>query len=153
MAEMENEIKLDPIGEVHVENGVFSIQVKEKYRDGLTNIHGFSHLGDKPEYRNHLINEKPYKAGPEKVGVFATRSEFRPNPVLITTIFVDEIDMDNGIIKTPYIDAEHGTPVLDIKPYHRIERVEDCRVPQWCEHWPSSYEKAAAFDWENEFNF
>ena len=77
---MENEIKLDPIGEVHAENGVLSIQVKEKYRDGLTNIHGFSHLqivwwghlGDKPEYRNHLINEKPYKAGHEKVGVFAT---------------------------------------------------------------------------------
>lgn len=44
MAKMENEIKLDPIGEVHAENGSFYIQVKEKYRDGLTNIHGFSHL-------------------------------------------------------------------------------------------------------------
>ena len=158
---MKNAIQVNPIGSIHSRNGRYSIEVKDKYKKGLTSIDGFSHLQvvwwgnlfDEPEHRSQLIAEKPYKKGPAKIGVFATRSQFRPNPILITTVFVEEIDFDRGIIYTPYIDAEDDTPLLDIKPYHFYERVEKCEVPQWCSYWPSSYEKSANFDWENEFNF
>ncbi len=158
---MKNKIEVNSIGSIHSENGAFYIQLEDKYREGLTSINGFSHLQivwwgnlfDSPEHRNQLTTEKPYKTGPEKIGVFATRSQLRPNPILITTIFVEKIDFENGRIYTPYIDAENNTPLLDIKPYHLYERVEDCNVPQWCSHWPSSYESSANFDWENEFNF
>ena len=158
---MKNSIQVNSIGTIHSENGLFYIKVKEEYKNGLTSINGFSHLQivwwgdlfDKPDQRKNLITEQPYKTSPEKVGVFATRSQFRPNPILITNIFVEKINFDKGIIYMSYIDAENDTPILDIKPYHLYERIENCKVPDWCNHWPSSYEKSASFDWEKEFNF
>ena len=158
---MKHSIQTKSIGTIHAAKGTFSISVDEAYRSGLTNINGFSHLQivwwgnlfDKAEHRMQLINESPYKNSPANLGVFATRSQFRPNPILITTIYVEKIDVANGIIYTPYIDAENGTPLLDIKPYHPYENVKTCEVPPWCNHWPTSYEDSAAFNWEAEFNF
>ncbi len=158
---MKNSIQVKSIGTIQAERGIFSILIHEDYRSGLTNINGFSHLQivwwgnlfDKVEHRKMLINKKPYKNSPAKLGVFATRSQFRPNPILITTIYVDRIDLEKGIIYTPYIDAENGTPLLDIKPYHKYQNVVNCEVPTWCSHWPDSYEESAKFNWEGEFNF
>lgn len=158
---MKKGIQTKAIGIIQVEKGKFSISINEDYKSGLTNIEGFSHLQivwwgnlfDKEEDRKQLVNKKPYKTSPNELGVFATRSQFRPNPILITTIFVEKIDLKKGIIYTPYIDAENGTPLLDIKPYHRYENVQNCEVPKWCDHWPSSYEESATFVWEAEFNF
>lgn len=158
---MESKIQIQPIGIFHIENHNCIIKINQEYRAGLQNIRGFSHLqivwwgnlSDTPAYRARLVENKPYKKGPDKIGVFATRSQFRPNPVLITTIAVLKIDEHNGLISTPYTDAKDGTPVLDIKPYHLFERVKTCRVPQWCSHWPQWYEDAGMFNWQNEFNF
>jgi tRNA (adenine37-N6)-methyltransferase len=158
---MEEKIQIQQIGIVKTSNREFSIHLEKKYLTALTNIEGFSHLQivwwgnlyDVPQYRANLISDKPYTKGPNKIGVFATRSPVRPNPILITTITVQRIDYENGIIFTPYIDAENGTPVLDIKPYHLSERIKNCNVPQWCEHWPRWYEDSATFNWQNEFNF
>lgn len=158
---MKNDIHIHSIGSIYAENGEFFINVKEEYLDALTSLNGFSHLQilwwghltDNAEHRSHLIAKKPYKKGPNEVGVFASRSQFRPNPILITNIFVQEIDFENGIIRTPYIDAENNTPLLDIKPYHAHEKIENCGTPDWCSHWPSNYEESAHFDWQNEFNF
>jgi tRNA (adenine37-N6)-methyltransferase len=158
---MENKYQIKPIGFVKATNHVFSIQLEKEYLSALTNIEGFSHLQivwwghlyDTPENRANFTCIKPYKIGPDTIGVFATRSPVRPNPVLITTIYVQQIDYEKGIIYTPYIDAEQGTPVLDIKPYHLSERIRDCMVPQWCKHWPEWYEDSASFNWQNEFNF
>jgi len=158
---MENNIKIHPIGKVIHANNMFGIQLEKKFIPALTNINGFSHLQvvwwgnlyDDEKQRSKLVIAKPYTKGPEQIGVFATRSETRPNPILITTIMVIEIDFENGIINTPYIDAEIGTIVLDIKPYHKTERVQNCEVPQWCNHWPKWYEEGGSFNWQNEFNF
>jgi len=158
---MENAIRTSAIGVINAEKGMFSISVNEDYIRGLTNINGFSHLQivwwgnlfDKAEHRKQLTTKKPYKNSPAELGVFATRSQFRPNPILITTIFVEGIDLEKGVIYTPYIDAENGTPLLDIKPYHQHEKVNNCEVPTWCSHWPKSYEDSAKFNWQAEFNF
>lgn len=158
---METKIRINLIGKVIAENNMFSINLEKEYYSALKNINGFSHLQviwwgnlfDNEEYRDQTICKKPYTCGPDELGIFATRSQIRPNPILITTIYVNKIDVDKGIIYTPYIDAENNTPVLDLKPYHLIERVKDCRVPDWCNHWPKWYEDAATFDWEKEFNF
>jgi tRNA (Thr-GGU) A37 N-methylase len=62
------------------------------------------------------------------------------------------VDLENGLVIVPWIDAEDGTPILDIKPYHpSSDRVRDVRMPEWCAHWPQSLEDSAAFDWEAEF--
>ncbi len=158
---MKKEMQLKQIGKTGFENGKFFIELEDKYKSGLINIEGFSHLqiiwwghlGDTEEKRGNIVIQKPYAKGPDKIGVFATRSESRPNPILITNIFVQEIDLDKGRIYTPYIDAEIGTPVLDIKPYHLSERIKQCKVPKWCNHWPEWYEDAGDFDWKGEFNF
>jgi tRNA (Thr-GGU) A37 N-methylase len=154
-------MQLYEIGRVEKENGLFCIKLQKEFVSALTNINGFSHLDivwwgslyDNQEARKILITEKPYKKGPDKLGIFATRSPVRPNPILITTIYVTKIDFEKGIIYTPYIDAEPGTPVLDIKPYHKSSRIKNLNVPDWCKHWPEWYEDSANFDWENEFNF
>ena len=99
---MENTIQTKPIGIINVQQGMYSIQLDEAYRSGLTNINGFSHLQivwwghlfDKAEHRKVMINKKPYKKSPAELGVFATRSQFRPNPILITTIYVEKIDLE-----------------------------------------------------------
>ena len=84
---MKNATQLNSIGSIHSVNGKFYIKVFDKFKKGLTGIDGFSHLqivwwGDifqEPKQSGQLITEKPYKTSPEKVGVFATRSQFRPN--------------------------------------------------------------------------
>jgi tRNA-Thr(GGU) m(6)t(6)A37 methyltransferase TsaA len=158
---MENNIKIESIGTVHSSEDQFYIELEKEYVPALTNIEGFTHLQilwwghlyTTPEMRQHLIAEKPYKKGPDKLGVFATRSPVRPNPVLLTNVFVISVDHTLGRIYTPWIDAEDGTPVLDIKPYHGEERIKEYHVPEWCKHWPSWYEESATFAWEEEFNF
>ena len=53
-----------------------------------------------------------------------------------------------------YIDAFDCTEVIDIKPYvPSIDRIENPDVPDWCSHWPKSYEESGDFDWEEEFRF
>jgi len=158
---MDVNFQIESIGVVNVDANEFSIQIDKAYVAALENIEGFSHLQivwwghlcDTPQNRSSLISEKLLKKGPDKIGVFATRSPARPNPILISIIKVKEIDYKNGIIYTPNIDAGHGTPVLDIKPYHLMERVKDCKVPQWCQHWPQWYEDSTAYNWKDEINF
>lgn len=156
------EFKLRQIGTVNQGENGFRIQLDSEYREGLTEIEGFrwlniiwwAHQFDIEEYRNILITDKPYKKGPDKLGIFATRSPLRPNPIAVTAVYVSRIDFESGILYTPYIDAEPGTPVLDIKPYHgSSDRVDGWQVPDWCRHWPETVEDSADFAWEDEFNF
>lgn len=148
------------IGTIETSNGAYSIQVAPEYRPGLTELSGFGHIHvlfwcdklDSPEYRAFVSCPKPYRKAPETVGVFATRSPARPNPIALTICQVTAIDPDEGTVHVAYIDADHGSPLLDIKPYHPgIDRVRDPQVPQWCAHWPAWYEDVAAFDWAAEF--
>lgn len=88
------------------------------------------------------------------MGIFATRSPVRPNPIALSTAEIIGIDYQNGIVQIAYIDANDNTPLLDIKPYTpSLDRVETPGVPAWCSHWPQSLEESASFAWENEFNF
>jgi len=158
---MDKNIIIKPIGIVQATDNSFVIKLNNELIPALTNLDGFSHLYilwwgqlfDQSEYRQIVITDTPYKAGPNKIGIFATRSPIRPNPVLLTIIYVNKIDYEKGAIYTPYIDAEDGTPILDIKPYHANDRVKEINVPDWCSHWPKWYEDSATFNWQNEFNF
>jgi tRNA-Thr(GGU) m(6)t(6)A37 methyltransferase TsaA len=155
---MNEEFQIKAVGSVRIRNDTCSIQVDEKFLPALTNIDGFSHLQvvwwghltDSDRWRNHLLLDKLFKKGPDQMGVFATRSPVRPNPILVSTIEVQAIDFNEGIIYTPFIDAEDQTPVLDIKPYYWMERVRGCKVPTWCQHWPLWFEDSLAFDWREE---
>ena len=59
----------------------------------------------------------PRLGGNTRMGVFATRSPFRPNPIGLTAMKIDKIDPERGIISCTGADMTDGTPVYDIKPY------------------------------------
>jgi len=154
--------QVTPIGKVNIkEEGMF-IELEPKYIPALQALDGFSHLSviwwfsdfDNVKMRNILETPQPYKNAPAVMGIFATRSPVRPNPIALTTAQVINIDHEKGVIRIAYFDAKDGTPVLDIKPYTPSnDRVENPGVPEWCRHWPMSLEQSGNFDWENEFNF
>ncbi|MCU7843089.1 MAG: tRNA (N6-threonylcarbamoyladenosine(37)-N6)-methyltransferase TrmO [Candidatus Thiodiazotropha sp. (ex Monitilora ramsayi)] len=61
----------------------------------------------------------PRLGGNQRVGVFASRSPFRPNPIGLSVVKLDRLEIDGGQIRLHLsgIDLLEGTPVLDIKPY------------------------------------
>lgn len=154
--------QVESIGKVSIkEEGVF-IELEPKYIPALKALNGFTHLSvvwwfsdfDNKEMRSTLETSQPYKNAPEVMGIFATRSPIRPNPLALTAVQVINIDYVHGILHIAYIDANDGSPVLDIKPYTpSLDRVEAPGVPEWCAHWPESLEQSARFDWESEFNY
>lgn len=159
---MSSEIKINSIGDIKVGKGRFYLSIKKKYREALKELEGFSHINviwwgnqsDSFENRDILVVNKPYKKGPDTVGIFATRSQLRTNPVLITIVPLISVDLNKGIVELPWIDAESETPIIDIKPYHPCsDRVENSKLPDWCSEWPQCYEDSVTFDWSSVFNF
>ena len=155
-----NSITINPIGFVEINDDGFALRIASSFRPGLKELAGFSHIHvlfwchylDTEEYRRFVTCPKPYRDAPETVGVFATRSPVRPNPLGLSICPVLDIQAEEGLIRLAYVDAEDGSPVVDLKPYHpAVDRVRDAGVPAWCSHWPRWYEDAATFDWEAEF--
>lgn len=153
---------VNPIGSVCVEGEKLFLKLDKPYIKGLQALEGFSHLNvlfwfnknDKEAYRTVVEALSPYKGSPEIMGTFATRGPFRPNPIGLTTVDILMIDEEKGIIEIPFIDADDGSPILDLKPYTpSLDRIENPKVPDWCAHWPKSSEASGDFDWENEFNY
>ena len=156
-----NEIKIFPIGEI-IKAEDIKIVLEQKYTERLIGLEGYSHIKilwwmdscDNPNDRKILLEEKPYKNGPDKLGVFALRAPERPNPIAVSNVEIAYLDIKSGTIGLYYIDANNGSKVIDIKPYiPSIDRIEIFSVPDWCKHWPKSYEESGNFDWNSEFNF
>lgn len=62
----------------------------------------------------------PRLGGNKQMGVFATRSPFRPNPIGLSSVRIDHIDYgcpDAPVIHVLGADLMDGTPIYDIKPY------------------------------------
>jgi len=155
--------QLDPIGTVSAsdEEERYTLQIDEAYRPALKALDQFSHAlifwwadqMDSREMRNELTTELPYAPGVE-VGVFACRSEYRPNPIAVTTMPILDIDLEKGVVTLPWIDAYDGTPVIDLKPYIPIsDRIRDYQVADWASDWPEWMEDAAAYFAEHPTDF
>ena len=66
------------------------------------------------------------------VGIFATRSPMRPNPVLLTTVQL--VERRSNVLRVIGLDAVDGSPIIDIKPYTPgYHEVHDVRMPEWME--------------------
>ena len=62
----------------------------------------------------------PRLGGNQRMGVFATRSPFRPNPIGLSVVTLDQISWDEPNAPILYVngaDLMNGTPIYDIKPY------------------------------------
>jgi len=94
-----------------------TVEVFQKYRDGLQDIDGFSHLI--LIYHFHLSKKPALKAKPfmdsQSHGIFAIRAPSRPNPIGISVVRLTGVK--ENLLYIQDVDIVDGTPLLDIKPY------------------------------------
>lgn len=103
------------------------IHFVEAYRraEALKGIEGFDWLWIIWEFsangRSESLTVRPPRLGGNTaMGVFATRSPFRPNPLGLSSVRLDRIDWDCAdapVIHVLGADLMDGTPIYDIKPY------------------------------------
>lgn len=103
------------------------IVFEPEYRnsDALRGIEGFSHLWliwqfDRAERERWSPTVRPPRlGGNERMGVFATRSPFRPNPVGLSCVKLIGLTKttEGPVLEIQGADLVDGTPILDIKPY------------------------------------
>ena len=64
------------------------------------------------------------------VGIFATRSPARPNPICITTVPL--LERKGNVLKVKGLDAVDGSPLLDIKPYNpNYDAAHEVKLAEW----------------------
>ena len=110
-----------------VEEVVSTIVFEPEYRvpEALRGIEDFSHLWliwdfDRTERENWSPTVRPPRlGGNQRVGVFATRSPYRPNPVGLSCVKLIGVEKgsEGTVLKVAGADLVNGTPIYDIKPY------------------------------------
>ena len=94
--------------------------------DALRGLEGFSHLWLVWVFDQAIRKEwsptvrPPRLGGNQRMGVFATRSPFRPNPIALSSVKLAGIEQTaefGTVLKIRCADLMDGTPILDIKPY------------------------------------
>ncbi len=104
------------------------IVFEKKYRsaDALRGIEGYSHLWLIWQFSANLREgwsptvRPPRLGGNERMGVFATRSPFRPNALGLSCVRLVRVENDprrGGTLIVAGADLMDGTPIFDIKPY------------------------------------
>lgn len=138
---MSGELTLRPIGHIHTEfpekfgiprqsglveglRAVVELEPEFRVPEAFRGVEGFSHLwllwqftkskGWSPTVR------PPRLGGNQRMGVFATRSPFRPNPIGLSCVKIDRVEHHpelGPVIHVLGADLLDGTPILDLKPY------------------------------------
>lgn len=94
--------------------------------DAFKGLEQYSHIWilwkfSKAVRKNWSATVKPPRLGGNKrVGVFATRSPFRPNPIGLSSVKLEKIELDEKLGTVLHVlgaDLMNGTPIYDIKPY------------------------------------
>lgn len=134
----ESNFSLQPIGTIHscfgekfgiprqpglVKSASATLELLPPYNapEALRGIDGFSHLW--VIFLFHQSAQRAWKStvrpprlgGNERIGVFASRSNFRPNPIGLSV--VELLGVEGTVLRLGGGDFLDGTPVLDIKPY------------------------------------
>ena len=145
MNNADNTFTIYPIGYVkRNEDGLF-LKMKKEFIPALKQLENFSHVlvfwwadkNDNAEKRELLQCIPPYGENPPTTGVFATRAEYRPNPIALTTAEIQEVNYEQGYVKVKNIDAFDDTPIIDLKAYFPVcDRVKNAKIPSWIQGWP-----------------
>lgn len=111
-----------------VEGLTAAVVFEPEYRvpDALRGLDGFSHLWLIWEFSEHRgagwspTVRPPRLGGNARLGVFATRSPFRPNPIGLSCVRLERVELstpEGPVLFVSGADLVDGTPILDIKPY------------------------------------
>lgn len=113
---------------------VSTLVIDNRFGSALDGIKSYSHLI--VIFHMHKVGRtKGLKIHPRgrkeitKVGLFATRSPYRPNPLGLTV--VELLERHRNVVKVKGLDAVNGTPTLDIKPYTHADVKRKIRTPKW----------------------
>jgi tRNA-Thr(GGU) m(6)t(6)A37 methyltransferase TsaA len=141
----QQEIVLKPIGfvqtkaaddEVRNKTHTSQLVLNKELTTALEGIEDFSHLFvlfwlDKTttEQRKLLKVHPRRRKDLPLIGIFATRTMTRPNPIGLT--LVELFKVEDNILTVQGLDAFNGTPVIDIKPFDSWDNAENAKVPEW----------------------
>ncbi|PHM36890.1 tRNA-Thr mtA37 methyltransferase TsaA [Xenorhabdus mauleonii] len=110
-----------------VEDGTGQLELLAPFNqaDAVRGLEQFSHLWIIFIFHQTMdggwnpLVRPPRLGGNAKMGVFATRSTFRPNPIGMSLVELKDIQCKNNrvILELGSLDLVDGTPVIDIKPY------------------------------------
>lgn len=110
-----------------ITEGCARIVFEPEYRrkEAFTGIEGYSHLWLIWQFSEAVIDEwsptvrPPRLGGNRRIGVFATRSPYRPNPIGLSSVKLLKYEWgaDGPILYVSGADILDGTPIYDIKPY------------------------------------
>ncbi len=141
----QNLITMKPVGyvrtdaqdnEVKEKNHLSQIVLRSEYVEALDGVTGFSHLyvlfwlsEISPEQRQTKKVHPRGRRDLPLVGVFAARTNLRPNPIGLT--LVELVKVEGNVLTVRGLDAFDGTPVLDIKSFDFWDIAKDAKVPEW----------------------
>ena len=122
--------------EVKKRSNVSEIILREDLVETLHGIEDFSHLYvifwlhevPKEERKKVKVHPRGRRDLP-LLGIFATRTPHRPNPIGLT--LVELIKVNDNTLTIRGLDAYDGTPIIDIKPFDMWDTTEDVKVPKW----------------------
>ncbi len=106
------------------------------FEDALDGVEEFSHITvlfwmhQAPTWDSSTPKVHPQRRQDlPLVGVLATHSPFRPNPLGITNVQL--LERKGSVLRVIGLDAIDGTPVVDIKPCFPGDEIAQARVPDW----------------------
>ena len=106
--------------------GKIVFEPEYRHADALRGVEDFSHLWLIWQFSEAVrdtwspLVRPPRLGGNEKMGVFATRSPFRPNAIGLSCVELEKVEYDRQlgpVIWVRGVDLMDGTPIFDIKPY------------------------------------
>ncbi|MCJ7763478.1 tRNA (N6-threonylcarbamoyladenosine(37)-N6)-methyltransferase TrmO [Candidatus Bathyarchaeota archaeon] len=138
-------ITMEPIGfvrttavgdEVKDKSRLSEIVLRKEMVDALGGITGFSHyfvlfwLGQISSEQRKTMRVHPRgRRDLPLLGVLATRTNLRPNPIGLT--LVELVKVEGNVLIVRGLDAFDGTPVLDVKPFDFWDIAKAAKVPKW----------------------
>ena len=131
------------IGLVESSGEESEIKIFQEFCSGLQGITNFSHiivlywfhLRDNERERQTLQVVPRRHRCALQVGVFASRSPSRPNPIGLCVVKLIKIEECTVTVKG--LDALEGSPIIDVKPYiPRADAIPEARVPEWTSRGP-----------------
>jgi tRNA-Thr(GGU) m(6)t(6)A37 methyltransferase TsaA len=131
------------IGTVESNDTLARVKIFPEFCAGLKGLDRFSHiiilywfhLRNGQEDRGVLrVIPKRHPGAPE-VGVFASRSPSRPNPIGLCVVKL--LGIEGCTLVVEGLDAFEGSPIIDIKPYlPRADSIPDARAADWTKNGP-----------------
>jgi len=138
---MSKKSQVNFIGVVESSDELSRVVIFPQFRTGLLGLNNFSHiiilywfhLRDNEKERSTLQVVPRRHLGAPKVGVFASRSPSRPNPIGLCAVELTKMEGYTLFVKG--LDAVEGSPIVDIKPYiPRVNSISETTVPEWASH-------------------